>query len=264
MMEISFFLQKKNLNFYIYDIIYELTKKELKVRYKHQLFGYIWSIANPLAFSLVYYFVFQHILGTRREDFALFLITALLPWQWISNSVGTSPFAFISNKSLIKKTNFPRNLISLVVVLQDMIHFFLAIPVILGFLFFYNKMPSFNWIIGLPLIGIGQFIIVYGLCLSIATLNLFLRDMSNIVNILLQVSFYLSPVLWDLEQLPAKFHKYLVVNPFAYCLLSWRSLFLNNIIDYKSLLVTYVIGIILFLISYIIYKKLHWRFAEVL
>lgn len=112
------------------DLIIELLRKELRVRYKQLALGYIWSIANPLAYAMIYYFVFMVVLKVPTPNYPVFLIASLFPWQWLSNSIMVGPMTFYGNSPLIKKTSFPRFLIPLVVVLQDGIHFFVSLPII--------------------------------------------------------------------------------------------------------------------------------------
>src|SRR4030043_2235766 len=125
-----------------FDLITVLTQKEMKVRYKSSFLGYLWSIAHPLAFALVFFIAFKIVMRIAMENYTLFLIAGLFPWQWFSNSVNASPMAFLLNASLIKKVSLPRNILPLATVLQDMIHFLLAIPVIVLFLFIYHKSPA--------------------------------------------------------------------------------------------------------------------------
>ena len=133
----------KQVQHYI-DLITVLTQKELKVRYKSSVFGYLWSIGHPLAFAFVFFIAFKVVMKIEMEDYALFLIAGLFPWQWFSNSVNLSPMAFLGNASLIKKINFPRNVIPFAMVLQDMIHFLLSIPVIVLFTYLYHKSPALS------------------------------------------------------------------------------------------------------------------------
>ena len=86
------------------DLILVLTAKEIKVRYKNNVLGYLWSIANPLAFALVFFVAFKIFLKWDIKDYVLFLIAGLFPWQWFANSVGVSCGVFIGNASIIKKT----------------------------------------------------------------------------------------------------------------------------------------------------------------
>src|SRR3989304_4621165 len=119
------------------DLITVLTQKEIKVRYKSSIFGYLWSIGHPLAFAFVFFIAFKVVMKIQIEGYVLFLIAGLFPWQWFSNSVNASPIIFLGNASMIKKVNFPRNIIIFTMVLQDLIHFVLSIPVIVLFIFIY-------------------------------------------------------------------------------------------------------------------------------
>jgi lipopolysaccharide transport system permease protein len=137
---------------YYIDLITVFAQKEMKVRYKNSFLGYFWSIGHPLAFAFVFFIAFKIVMKIQMENYALFLIAGLFPWQWFSNSVNASPTVFLGNASIIKKVNFPRNMLPFVTVLQDMIHFILSIPVIVLFLFLYQKSPSLSWIYGIPLL----------------------------------------------------------------------------------------------------------------
>lgn len=162
----------RRLQYYI-DLLLVLTQKDLKVRYKSSILGYLWSVGHPLAFALVFFVAFKVVVKIPIEDYALFLITGLFPWQWFANSVNASPMILLGNASIIKKVNFPRYFIILTQVIQDMIHFLLAIPVIIIFLFLYHKTPHISWLYGIPLLLTAQFFIIYGICLIIASTNLF-------------------------------------------------------------------------------------------
>jgi lipopolysaccharide transport system permease protein len=162
------------------DLIVILTQKEMKVRYKSTLFGYVWSIAHPLAFALVFFMAFKVVMRIQMEGYAVFLIAGLFPWQWLSNSVNASPMVFLVNTSLIKKVYFPRNILPLATVLQDTIHFLLSIPVIVLFLFIYHKSPSLSWIYGIPVLLFIQLLMTYGLSLMISSINLFIRDLERL------------------------------------------------------------------------------------
>ena len=96
---------------YYRDLIFELLRKEIKVRYKNNILGYAWSILNPLAQALVFFVAFQYIFKVKIENYVLFLILGLFPWQWFLNSVVASSVSMISNANLIKKTVFPREYI---------------------------------------------------------------------------------------------------------------------------------------------------------
>jgi lipopolysaccharide transport system permease protein len=124
----------------------------MKVRYKSTFFGYVWSIAHPLAFAFVFFRAFKIVMRIQMAGYTVFLIAGLFPWQWFSNSVNASAIVFLTNAALIKKVKLPRNILPLATVLQDMIHFLLSISVIVLFLFIYHRSPSFSWLYGIPLL----------------------------------------------------------------------------------------------------------------
>jgi len=149
---------------YYKDLLFELTKKEIKVRYKNSYLGYLWSIANPLMLALIFYFVFKIVTKVQMKDYTLFMISGLFVWQWINNSIMMGTNLYISNASLIKKVNFPRNILALALILSEGFNFVLSIPVIIFFLLIYGKFISLNWII-IPVYLIITGILVYSLSL---------------------------------------------------------------------------------------------------
>lgn len=254
---------KKSFQRYI-DLILVMTQKEMKVRYKNNVFGYLWSIGHPLAFAFVFFIAFKVVMKIQMEDYAVFLITGLFPWQWFSNSINASPMVFIGNASIIKKINFPRNIIPFTTVLQDMIHFILSIPVIVLFLFIYHKSPSFSWLYGIPvLLGI-QFLMTYGVALMVSSINLFFRDLERLTVIFITLLFYFTPIIYPETMIPEKYKSLINLNPLAPLMVSWRNLFLNGTLDTSSLMISLVYSFFAFLIGYLIYRNLSWKFAEVL
>lgn len=254
----------KNNEHHLYDIFIELLKKEFKIRYKSQVLGYLWSLANPLSSAFVYYIVFGVLMKSREPNYPIFLIAALFPWQWIANSVSASPRIFISNAKLVKKVSFPRNMITFVLVFQDMVHFIISIPIIVAFMLFYKILPSVTWIWGIPLLCLIQFMLVYSFALLIGTINLFLRDTQRLVDIFIMYLFYFTPILYSVKKIPIRFHDFLYLHPFAPIIICWRELLLSGKIPLNYLLSSSIYAVSIFLISNTIYKKLSWRFAEVL
>jgi lipopolysaccharide transport system permease protein len=249
---------------YLLDLIIVLTQKELKVRYKNNVLGYLWSVANPLAFAFVFYIAFKTIMKIQMENFALFLIAGLFPWQWFANSISSTPTIFLSNASIIKKVNFPKNIIPLTIVLQDMIHFILSIPVIMLFMGIYHKPIGLIWFIGIPILLIIQFMITYGIALAVSSINLFFRDLERLITILVTLILYFTPIFYPETMLPVKFAPYLKLNPLAPLIVSWRNLFLKNELDVTYLMISFGYGLLFLLLGYLIYRKLYWKFAEVL
>ncbi len=247
------------------DLITILTQKEMKVRYKSTFFGYVWSIAHPLAFAFVFFMAFKVVMRIKMEEYAVFLIAGLFPWQWLSNSVNASPMAFLLNASLIKKVSLPRNILPLATVLQDMIHFLLAIPVIVLFLFIYHKSPTLSWLYGIPLLLIIQLLMTYGLSLMIASINLFVRDLERLTGIFMTLLFYFTPIIYPETMIPEKYQSLvLFLNPLSSLMVSWRNLFLNGTLAFSLVAASFAYSLFALMLGYAVYTRLSWRFAEVL
>lgn len=254
---------KRKFQHYI-DLIIVLTQKELKVRYKNSFFGYLWSVGQPLAFASVFFIAFKVVMKVPVEDYTLFIISGLFPWQWFANSVNAAPIVFLGNASLIKKVNFPRSMMPFSQVLQDMIHLIFSIPVIVLFLFIYHKMPSLSWLYGVPLLLTIQFLMTYGICLIVSSVNLFFRDLERLTTIGMTLFFYFTPVLYPETMVPEKYKFFMNINPLAPLMISWRNLFLKGTLQPMYLMVSFAYAIGIFVLGYTIYRKLSWRFAEVL
>jgi lipopolysaccharide transport system permease protein len=246
------------------DILIVLLQKELKVRYNNKGLGFLWSIANPLSSAVVYLIAFQILMRIRIPDYLLILITGTFTWQWFTNVVGSASNAFVGNASLIKKVSFPRNIVLLCMSCNHLIHFLMSVPVILLFLFIYGRHPTLAWIYGMPLLTAIHFTMAYGLALALASINLFFRDMERLVGIILNFTFYLTPVLYPIETVPPKLQHLLLFNPAAPLILAWRDLLMYGRVHWLYLAISAGYAALFYLLGMAIYKRLSWKFAEVI
>ncbi|NIG17876.1 MULTISPECIES: ABC transporter permease [Pantoea] len=249
---------------YLIDLITVITEKELKVRYKSSFLGYLWSIANPLLFAMIYYFIFKLVMRVQIPNYTVFLITGLFPWQWFASSANNSLFSFIANAQIIKKTVFPRSVIPLSNVLMEFLHFLCTIPVIIVFLYIYDMSPSISWLWGIPLIGFGQMMLTYGLALMLSTLNLFFRDLERFVSLGIMLMFYCTPILYSVDLIPEAYRWIIGTNPLSLMIVSWRDLFMHGTINYITLSHIYLSAIIMMVLGVWVFNKLKFRFAEIL
>lgn len=246
----------------IRDLIYILTVKEIKTRYKNNALGYFWSLANPLAYATIFYFAFGIIFRFDMENYALFLICGLFPWQWLNNSAVTSANVFLVNSSLIKKAVFPRYIIPIASCLQESFHFVMTVPVIIVFMFIFEVEINSMLLLGLPLLLVIQFMMLVGLSLIIGTLNVFFRDINYMVLVLFQMLFYLTPILYPLSKIPEEYVAYMMMNPFLPIIQCWRGLFLEGTLDATYVSLASLYATIFLVIGIMVYRKLSWKFAE--
>jgi lipopolysaccharide transport system permease protein len=257
-------MARKNSLKYYRDLVLVLTQKELKVKYKRSFFGYLWSIANPLALAFVFFIAFKIFMKIQIENYTVFLISGLFPWQWFSNSINSSAMVFVGNASLIKKVDFRKDVLVIATVLNDMIHFILSIPVIVLFLFLYGMKPSLLWLIGIPVLLLVQFIMTLGFAIAVSAINLFFRDIERIVGIFTALMFYVTPIIYSEDMIPSEYKRLILLNPLSILMVSWRKLFMHGTFDFKDAAVACIYSSIVLAIGYLIFRRLRWRFAEVL
>lgn len=249
---------------YYKDLLFVMTKKEIKVRYKNSYFGYFWSLLNPLAFAFIFYFVFGIIMRMEMENYSLFLVTGLFPWQWISNSLSASTTLYLSNASIIKKINFPRNILPLANTLQDMFHFVCAIPVIVIIMLIFGETPTVTWIYGVPLLLLIQLTMIFGLSMLLSSLNLFFRDLQQITALVLMFMFYPTPILYPISMIPEKYKHLIDFNIFTPIVINWRTLLLDGGFNRHYLVLSIIYALGSLLIGWLSYQKLRYKFAEVI
>lgn len=246
------------------DLLLELIKKEIKVRYKNSYLGYLWSVANPLATAIVFYFVFKTIMRIDVPHYDLFLVTGLFVWQWIANSFLLGTMLFVGNAGLIKKVRFERRLLAVAMIFSEGFNFFFSIPVIVAFMLYYGLSPSVNWIIGIPLLFAITALFIYGWGLLLGSVNLFFRDMERIIGIILMLMFYATPVFYPVDQIPAGYAFLLDWNPFTSYVLMWRELFLNGSFHMEYMIKAAAFSLLFFVAGTLTYNRLKSKFAELL
>lgn len=240
-----------------------LTQKEMKSRYKNSALGYVWSVANPLLFAVIYYIVFGQIMKVPIENYAVFLIAGLLPWQWLANSVIAAPHIFLANATLIKKVRFPRHVLVVSYVLNEGIHFLLSIPVIVGLLVENGIRPSWSWLAGIPLLLAAQFLIVYGIAITLASANLFFRDLERLTALFITLLFFLTPITYSSEMAPGLYRSFLYANPVAPLIESWRELFMHGQFSWLVVGLCYLSALGTILVGTFVYWRMSPKFAEV-
>jgi lipopolysaccharide transport system permease protein len=246
------------------DLILTLTQKEVKVRYKNNVLGYLWSVANPLASAMVFYFALQVIMASNVENYVVFLIIGLFSWQWFSNYLIGACGVFLANGSLIKKSVFPRFVLPIALDLQDTFHYVMSIPVTLFFLLLHGIPLGWSILIGVVVIIPAQFMLLLGLGLAVSSSNLFFRDMEKILAIVLNMMFYLSPVIYPIDRVPAEYTALIYLNPMTPLIEAWRGIFLKGVVQWGNVGLAYLYAAIAMALGVWIYRALVNRFAEVI
>lgn len=184
-----------------FDLLFAMTEKELRARYKHTVFGFFWLVANPLLQMLVIGFVFTFLLAQPVKNYYFFLFNGLLVWNFFSLSLSKTTPSIVYERSLIKKARFPHAVIPLSIILSNFIHFFLAFILYLVPVLFLGTLTIFS----VPLVLLSFVLLIaftVGLSLLTASLNVRFRDVNFFVTALLIVWFYATPVMYALTMIP--------------------------------------------------------------
>jgi lipopolysaccharide transport system permease protein len=247
------------------ELLYLLVLKELKVRYKRSVLGYLWAIANPFAFALVYWVAFKFIMRVQMENYTVFILTGMFPWGWLSQSMIQGTGSFTNNLSLVRHVKLPKLILPSSNVLQEMAHFVLAIPVVFFFVAFSSErihIVPLLW--ELPLMLVLQAFFVLPLTVIGAVLNVYVRDIQYLVGILFSVFFFVTPMVYPLSMVPQGYQGYFKLNPAFWLIDSWRIVFAGGILPLQH--IACVLGSILVFsfIAALVYRRLAARIAELI
>jgi len=186
---------------HFFDLLFAMTEKELRARYKHTVFGFFWLVANPLLQMLVIGFVFTFLLAQPVKNYYFFLFNGLLVWNFFSLSLSKTTPSIVYERSLIKKARFPHAVIPLSIILSNFIHFFLAFFLYLVPVLFLGTLT----LLSIPLVLFSLTLLLtftVGLSLLTASLNVRFRDVNFFVSALLIIWFYATPVMYALTMIP--------------------------------------------------------------
>lgn len=249
--------------------IWELSKRDISSRYLGSTLGVFWAIINPILLILIYWFVFQ--VGLRSYPvgdvpFILWLLAGIVPWFFFADSLSSGTFSVEQNSYLVKKIVFKTHLLPIVKIISSLqIH---LLFIVLTFIVFI----SYGVGVDLYLLQIFYYslsLIAFTVSLSWITsaLNVFLKDVGQIVSVILQFGFWLTPIFWSFSLVPDKFEFIFKLNPMFYIVEGYRDTFINKVWFWEHYNLTAYFWVIVLILLYIgtkLFKKLSPHFADVL
>lgn len=209
------------------EILKNLVLRNLKVRYKNSVLGLFWAFLNPLFTIIVFYVVFSLIIKIQIPQYPLFLLSAFLPWIFFSSALTEATNSIIENANLVKKVYFPRAILPVSYVLSNFINLLLSLLVLLPILLFF-RLYIIKFIYFLPVILIIHLIFTTGLALLFCCANVYFRDVSHILTVILMFWFYLTPIVYPISMVPVKFQGLYMANPMAAMANIYRDILFNG------------------------------------
>lgn len=247
---------------YLRDLLRELVARELKLRYKESILGIAWSLLNPLLQLLVFSVVFRLILPLNIPNYAAYLFVGLLVWNWFQASLVSAATAIVDGRSLIKRPGFPIAILPIVTVMANLIHFLLALPVLVLFLLLTGVTFQAS-ILLLPAVILVQFLLTLSLSYFLATFHVSFRDTQHLVGVLLMFLFYLSPIFYDASAIPPDYQFIYRLNPILHLLEAYRAVLIQGTLpSTMPLAILTLASTVLLILGYRLFLNASYSFVE--
>lgn len=267
-----------------HELIVNLVRKELRVKYKNSVLGFVWSMLNPAMTIFIFWIVFTKFLNNSIPHFPIWLLSGLLAWNLWSAALGSSVGSFIGNSSLVTKVYFPREVLPLASIGASLMHFFFQFVVLLGALVIFRFPFTLATLELVPAALVTELLVLCGFCLIVAVMNVYFRDVQHLLELALLAWFWMTPIVYQVA-LPVKhlgkLAKLFMLNPMTSIVLAFQRGIYEHI-SYKdstgqvqqlllhqspnwylrNLVIVAAASIVLIMIGWAIFRRLEWRLAE--
>lgn len=258
---------KSLLNVWKYrELLLELVKREIKAKYKQSILGYAWAVLVPLIHLIVLTVVFSFLvrIPTGGIPYQVFLFVALVPWMYTANAISAAISSPLTNGSLITKIYLPREIFPLSAVFAKTVDLFLSVIILLTILIIF-KIPLQGTIIFVPLIFVIQTLLILGVSFILSSINVFFRDVENILGIFLMVWMYLTPVIYPPELIPDHLMPFFNLNPMMGIVNAYRNVILHGVPPpITSFSYAVVFSLTVFFLGFVVYRRKSRYFADVI
>lgn len=251
------------------QLLVGLTRRDFRSRYLGSYLGLAWAFIHPCVIILVFWFVFE--LGFKSKPvgnfpFILWLITGIIPWFFFSDALATAGNSILEYRYLVQKMVFRVSILPIVKILSALVIHLFFIGIIFGFFKVYGYEAS---LYNLQVIYylFAMIVLLLGLCWLTSALAVFLKDVEHIIGVFLQFGFWMTPIFWSINMLPARYHFYLKLNPIYYLVQGFRDAFIHKIWFWERMSYTlyfWGVTVVIFVGGAVVFRKLKPHFADVL
>jgi lipopolysaccharide transport system permease protein len=247
------------------ELLFVLTMRDIKVRYKQTVLGFTWAIIQPVMMMIVFSIFFGRLAKMPSDGYPypIFVYAALLPWTFFANAISTSGNSLVGSAHLVSKVYFPRLIIPLASVGGGLIDFAIACGVLLLLMVYYGIGWSINLLMA-PLLVLGVIFTALGVGTFLSALTVAYRDFRYVIPFLVQFWLFATPVVYPASLVPADWRWLLYLNPMAGIIDGFRSAFLGKPFDTTALAISLLVAVVLFLIGVAYFEKVERRFADII
>ena len=247
------------------DLIYILTLRDIKVRYKQTILGVLWVIVQPLLMMLIFTLFFGRLAGIPSDGipYPLFAYAGLLPWTFFSNSLNNSSNSLVGNSALITKVYFPRMILPLAAVCAGLFDFLIAFVMLVVLMFYYGI--AFSWsLLMLPVLTVMTALWTIGLGMLMSALNVKFRDIRYALPFFIQLMLFITPIIYPLNFISEKWRWMLLLNPLTGIIEGFRSSIFGKPFDVPNLFVSMFVITVVLIYSIFTFRKLERGFADII
>lgn len=237
------------------ELLKNMILKELRLRHKRSYLGFFWSILNPLLMMVVFCVVFSKRFAIAK--YPVYLMAGLLPWNFFAVALANSVHSLLTNSGIIKQVYFPRSIVPISAVAAYLVNFLFAL-IPLGLLLVYFKVKIGAAVFFLPVVILGHLIFTTGLGLLLSSLNVFYRDVAEILEVFTLAWFFLTPVIYTAGEMSGRLSFFYKINPMFYFIALYRQILYEGVsaLNRGFLLSSYIWAFASFLIGWTVFHKL--------
>jgi lipopolysaccharide transport system permease protein len=247
------------------DLLYILTERDVKVRYKQTILGAAWAIIQPLFTMLVFTLFFGKLAAMPSDGipYPLFAYAGLLPWTFFSNAVTSSGNSLVGNSNLVTKVYFPRMIIPMASVSAGLLDFIIAFGLLIILMFYYGVTVSVNLLV-LPILLILTSLLAVGVGMWMSALNVKYRDIRYALPFLIQLGMFATPIIYPSSLVPEKWRWLMALNPLAGQIEAYRSAFFGLPFDWFALGISATLTIVVLIYAAYNFRRMEKSFADII
>lgn len=243
-------------------LVWALTTRELKGRYRGSVLGFLWTLLNPLLLMGVYALVFLKFVRQDVPHYTYFMFVGLLPWLWFSNSMSSGTTSLSGKRDLLTRVKFPPQVLPAVTILSELCNYLLALPLMLGLGLLSGVVPGPVALL-LPLVILLQGLFIFSVVLVTSAFNVFYRDLQHVLGNILTLWFFLVPVVYPASSIPEPYRLLVVADPMAVFITSYQSLFYyDRLPDFRALAIAAATSLLLLWVALALFERRRDEFAE--
>ena len=247
------------------ELLYFLTWRDVKIRYKQTAIGILWAILQPVLTTAVFTILFSNVprFNTENIPYPLFALSGLMVWLFVHTSVTMASGSFISNTNLVTKVYFPRLIVPIAAALAGLFDLLFSLAILVVLMAYYGAVPGWQILLA-PVFLLAATVVTVALGTLFSALNVRFRDVKFALPFLLQVWMIASPIFYPLEIIPEKWRLVFAINPLAGILAGFRSALFGTAFDWRIVGVSLASTVVLTLLSLFIFKRMEDDFADVI